>query len=113
MPSIPAIQQKTIENKIYSDCIEKLKDVELEDIEIIDGVKYPLLYLFVILIYNHLDIRFHRIFDIAVEYGFMGFTVIFPVLFFYSIWLGFKSKIWFSFWYYLSDELQWDWNLQP
>ncbi len=34
MPSIPAIQQKTVEEKAYSDFVERLKDVDLEDIEV-------------------------------------------------------------------------------
>ena len=33
MPSIPAVQQKTIEDKAYSDFVEELKDVDLEDLQ--------------------------------------------------------------------------------
>jgi len=32
MPSIPAIQQKTIEDKAYSDLVEKFEDFDLEDL---------------------------------------------------------------------------------
>jgi hypothetical protein len=34
MPSIPAIQQKTIEDNAYSDFVEKLKDTDLENIDL-------------------------------------------------------------------------------
>jgi len=33
MPSIPAIQQKTIEDKAYSDLVEKFGDFNLEDLQ--------------------------------------------------------------------------------
>ena len=48
MPSIPAIQQKTVEEKAYSDFVERLKDVDLEDIEVLEWIRHPILYIFVI-----------------------------------------------------------------
>ena len=35
MPSIPAIEQKTIEDKVYSDLVEKLEDVDADFIELL------------------------------------------------------------------------------
>ena len=38
MPSIPAIQQKTIEDKAYSDLVEKFEDVDVDFIELLKDV---------------------------------------------------------------------------
>ena len=45
MPSIPAIQQKTVEEKAYSDFVERLKDVDLEDIEVLEWIRHPIITL--------------------------------------------------------------------
>ena len=53
MPSIPAIQQKTIEDKAYSDFVEELKELELEEIKTFnDDIKLPILYAIVIALLN-------------------------------------------------------------
>ena len=44
MPSIPAIQIKTIKDKAYCDFIDDLTDLNIEDIEKLNGIKYPKLY---------------------------------------------------------------------
>ena len=45
MPSIPAIQQKSVKDKTYSDFVEKLQDFNVENIEILDDdIKFPLLF---------------------------------------------------------------------
>ena len=57
MPSIPAIEQKTIEDKAYSDFIEKIKDVDLEDISDIEWNIFPRLMQ---LLWDIFDLRFDR-----------------------------------------------------
>jgi hypothetical protein len=120
MPSIPAVQQITIGDKDYNDLIENLKETDFEyidnfdDTELLnDDVKFPFLYFLINIIYNHRVKRLDRILDIAVEYGFMGFKVIFPFLFLYAIWLGLTSQIWFTFWKFLSGELGLNWDIEP
>ena len=73
MPSIPAIQQKTIEDKAYSDFVEELKDVDLEDIEVLDDdVKFPLLLQFVESIFYFRGIRAEIMLIISIEMDFWG-----------------------------------------
>jgi len=104
MPSIPAIQQKTIEDKAYSDFVEKFKDIE-----VLNDIKHPILYEFVYLIYAHREIRLNRILNIAVEAGFGYFEVRFPLLFLWAFWLGFTSTIWLNVWHNISLNLGWGW----
>ena len=120
MPSIPAVQQRTLGDKASTDVIEKIKDIECTnnknfgDIELLnDDVKLPMLYLIIYMIYKHRVTRLDRIFTLAVEYGFMGFKVLFPVLFVYALWLGLTSQIWFTFWNFFSDEFKLNWDLKP
>ena len=109
MPSIPAIQQKTIEDKAYSDFIEDLKHVDFDDIEVLDPIKHPILYEFVYLIYSHREMRLSRVVDIAVEYGFGYFEVVHPLLLIWAYWLGITSAIWLSVWHAISSNLGWGW----
>jgi len=92
MPSIPAIQQRTV-----------------EDIEVLDDIKHPILYEFVYLIYAHREMRLNRVLNIAVDAGFGYFEVRHPLLLLWAYWLGITSAIWFSFWKGISDNIEWGW----
>ena len=92
MPSISAINYKTVENN-----------------EFLDDIKHPILYEIVHFIYSHRELRLNRILDIAVESGFMYFEVRFPILFIWAMWLGISSMFWLSFWKNASDNLNWGW----
>ena len=115
MPSIPAIQQKTIEDKVYSDLVEQLdfKDIkELVDSGKLDDIKHLWLYLFVT---NRLLFK-GKLFTFAAKRGVGTYK--------WTIWI--KRPVWFVislviyidfgaralFWYYISETFRWNWNLE-
>jgi len=104
MPSIPAIQQKTMEDKAYSDFVEKLKDVELFDGE----MKFPLLFAFVYFIARNRAFRAFRILDFALSDDWYVF--IHPLLAFYGLWLFAGLVWWVDIWFAISDEFEWNWD---
>ena len=61
MPSIPAIQQKTVEDKVYNDFIANLKDSDLEKFELLNGtIEFPIVFYVInlILIFRYTRGRF-------------------------------------------------------
>ena len=126
MPSIPAVQQKTIEEGYKQDIQEKLESItldELEDIEVLDGIKRPLLRALVLSFFNFQGLRFVFYFVLALvvfaepvddgEPGLIQPTH--PILF--SICLGrallllLAGTIWAEFWNHISDTLGWGWDI--
>jgi len=105
MPSIPAIQQRTIEDKAYSDFVEKLEDVEIFD----DVMKFSILFVFVIMLALHRNYRAFRIWDFAQPGGYPN-PVEHPLLAFYGSWLFLSMVVWIEFWMNISDKLGWNWN---
>jgi len=100
MPSIPAVQQKTIEDKAYSDFIEELKNVDLEDIEVLDDdVIFPRLLLFVESIYKFRTFRCMLLYLISVTFDSWGNPdeVILPLVFFRAMWLSDTAYLWCFF----------------
>ena len=114
MPSIPAIQQKTIEDRASNDFVDQLdfKDVkELVDSGKLDRVKHPLLYFFVILVAGFRWWRCIILFEIAIEQGWLWtFEVKYPILFLRFMWLGGRLEFWDLFWNNLSDTFGWNWE---
>ena len=105
MPSIPAIQQKTIEDKAYSDLVEKLKDLE-----VLDGdMKFPILFAFVYMFARIQAYRSFKFWDFAQPGGDYS-PIIHPLLFAYAIWLFFVVVRWVDFWFAISDEFEWNWD---
>jgi len=107
MPSIPAIQQKTIEDKAYDDLQEKLDTINLNDlgdIEKLDWVRHPILHFIVFLI---LDI-------LLIIPSFFGEMAYLPNFNFLMIFLALLTSIpgflWFYPWYIISTLLQWNWE---
>jgi len=104
MPSIPAVQQKTIEDKAYSDLVEKLKDLE-----VLDGdMKFPILFAFVYTFARIQITRAFKILDFALTENWYG--VKHPLFALYGLWIFFVSVRWVDFWAYYSDELEWNWD---
>jgi len=121
MPSIPAIQQKTIEDSTYSHFAKNKIDFNINKIEKLEQLKHPILFLIIltITIYNILRVSFYSILfsysidnsnpdDITIKHpllaiisAFRGLTIYIPVL------------IWIYFWNYISNQLGWNWNFQP
>ena len=64
MPSIPAVQQKSIEEGVKQDLQEKLETITLDDLKIINGddrIKHPILYIIVMLTIYLRYIKMYRI----------------------------------------------------
>ncbi|MCK4348185.1 MAG: hypothetical protein KAW47_06175 [Thermoplasmatales archaeon] len=129
MPSIPAIQQKTIEDKAFNDLEEQMKTIDFEKLKDIMDLgefpKHPLLRALVVSLYNIQGLRFSFYFVMAF-FVFCdppdndlpgGPDVTNPILFFICIlraaWLFGTAMYWATFWDYISELLGWNWNIYP
>ena len=125
MPSIPAIQQKTIEEGIKQDLQDKLESITLDnlkDIKDLEWIRHPILYLFVVAIFTLRGFRFAFNFFGAMvaftkldpddPFGF-GIEITHPILFWISMvkafWFYVTGEVWLIFWDYISNTLGWDW----
>ena len=108
MPSIPAIQQKSIEDKAYSDLVEELKVADLEEIEELEKIRHPVLYLIFFLIGN---INYNRILRLVEFVKFIGNdNMLGSIIFCYSFWIFLKGSVWLVFWLSVSNLFGWDWD---
>ena len=130
MPSIPAIQQKTIEDKAYSDFtemfgdvdaefIELFEDVNFEDIGILDGdVKFSILqyivyYIFVIRFFHGLTLSLYGT-EILLNYAGPGQLIVASLALMIMTrggWLFSTAVLWIEYWMNLSDTYGWNWHL--
>ena len=117
MPSIPAIQQETIEEGIKQDLQEKLETInlnDLKDIDVLDDVKHPYLCSLIMIIILLRFMSSTMIMLLATEpVGEYGRRIIHPLLYQYSIWLWESIQPFARFWQSISDRLGWDWNIYP
>ena len=119
MPSIPAIQQNTIENRKYSDLFERLEIKGLKEIKKMDLIRHPLIYehplLYAIVIFLA-GFRWSRCLILAeisfdiISWNPPDYEVYHPILFLRSIWLLNTFGIWCSFWDNVSDIFGWNWD---
>ena len=125
MPSIPAIEQKTIEDKAYSDFIEKIEEFDFEDIGKLDDMKHPILYSFVMTLYNHMNNRLNRVgdrFTLIIDFIINNFDVslynelgklLIVIIFIRVNSLVLPIMYYSLFWYNLSETLGWNWDIEP
>ena len=112
MPSISAIQRKTIEDKICNDLIEKFN---FKDIKVINGfpdVKHPLLFALIVIIFNLRAIPSFILLllayysddhqDRSMKRPFLGIR---------GRWVMFTALLWARFWTKISEKFGWDWEL--
>ncbi len=115
MPSIPAIQQKTVEHKVYSDFVEQLNTVDFKDfkgINKLDGIKHTPLYYIVYFIADFRTERANILFDISCHIDNWGqMDIYYPIIFLRVIWLDITVYKWCNFWNNISETLGWGWNL--
>ena len=114
MPSIPAIQQKTIEEGIKQDIQENLNEFGFDGIKKIIGKsdlpKHPILLSFVFLVYL---MRLGRcILGLALSTNSSG-EIYHPLLFLYSGWLFISGFFWFYIWILIAKILGWNWPYVP
>ena len=123
MPSIPAVQQKSIEEGVKQDLQEKLETITLDDLKIINGddrIKHPILYIIVMLT---IYLRYIKMYRIAFRWTIIDFLDIdgyyFNLLLTLFYLLRFEVLIIFSliyytyFWYSISELLGWNWDIVP
>ncbi len=110
MPSIPAIQQKTIEDKAYSDLGKRF-----EDIKVLDRVKHPILYALVMILFFHRLGRGSMLLEISTEnWNFpYNYDIVYPVLFCWFLWIFLTLEIYSRFLNNISDTFGWGWNVSP
>ena len=115
MPSIPAIQQKTIEDKAFSDFVEELKNVDLEDIKVLDDIRHPELYALVVFLLSFSWDIGCKLTDIAVtrteDHNGFKWDIHYPILLLYTVWFFFKIDMRMLFWNILSNKLGWGWKI--
>ncbi|GAH26249.1 unnamed protein product [marine sediment metagenome] len=108
-PSIPAIQQKSIEDKAYSDLVEELKVADLKEIEELEKIRHPVLYLIFFLIAN---INYNRVLRLVEFVKLIGVdNMIGFIIFWYSFWIFLKGSVWLVFWLSVSDLFGWGWDI--
>lgn len=119
MPSIPAIQQRSVKEGIKQDLQEKLESINLEDIKDIkdlDGcLKHPLLYLSVHLValrgWRGLIMLF-----ISTKNMFSWeepMEIIFPLLYERGRWLVVTALVWQEVWIDYAYTHGWNWGIPP
>lgn len=113
MPTIPAIQHKTIEDKTISELTEQIdfKVIkELMDSGKLARLKHPLLYIFIVLWLNLRMIRANYLGKISSH--FEKFFLIIDNEFFFAraLWLYISVEYMIDFWIMVSDSLGWKWE---
>lgn len=106
MPSIPAIQQKTIEDRAYNDLIEQLNFKDVKELKMIELIKHPILFVLVRGIFMFRIIRAGILLEISTEYNPHSGRIEFvhPLLFLRCIWLMETSTLIYC---YLEDVFGW------
>ena len=111
MPSIPAIQTKTIEDRAYDDFdLNDVKEIEPKG----ERLKHPLLYLSVFLV----AFRGIRGFFLMFSSSKNMFSweepmeIIYPFIFLRGVWLCGTTFLWQEFWVSVANNMGWNWGLQ-
>ena len=120
MPSIPAIQQKTVEEGFKQEIQEKFETIKrgkLKDIKVLDNMKHPILYYIVILVW-YIKLLRYGINDFIMEktYEIDNFgNIIYHYKYLYFICLirffilFSQTILWIARWSYISETLGWNW----
>jgi len=114
MPSIPAIQTKTIQEGRYQELHDKLVTIPLDDSNgkiVFDGILFPNLYEFVLYIQHERWVIFKIFYDFSTEPDIFGDRVIYPLFYLWSCVLSFRFWIWSDFWRIISERLGLGWEI--
>jgi len=108
MPSIPAIQQKTIEDREYSDLGERLDDFNFKELFIKKSRGFiPIILTFLIgTIYWFRALRGLLIFGVGGGLSYEG--EIKPFFYWRGLWLMVTAVIWISGWQFFYDYMGWN-----
>jgi hypothetical protein len=111
LPSIPAIQMKTIEDRTYNDLVEQFNLKDFMDIKGLERLKHPFLFL---IVYAMLIFRLYRgsfYYFNSLDWSGRVPIVIHPKLYLRSMILFSTSYFLFLFWMTISENLGWNWDL--
>ncbi len=115
MPSIHAIQHKTVEDSIYNDLIEQFDLKNVKEIKRLERIKHPILFDLVMFLISFREKRTGILWDISIKithwHGGPIIEIKHPILFLRCLWLILTIEYWYSFWNKISDRLGWDWEL--
>ncbi len=121
MPSIPAIQHKTVEEGFKQDLQEKLEAITVDDLkemEELDGIRHPILYAIVISIANFRFSRcyfYARILDELMVNPNNPILPQNPIIFYILLLrlgaLAGRTNANLLYWDYASDWLGWNWDI--
>jgi len=122
MPSIPAIQLKTIDSAAQNNIIKKFNDLDFN--ELIDifntgqKIKHPILFLIVRVIAEFRFLRSGILYKESIDWCSPHCRWVHPhnpisnpFLFIRSLMLFFTTVLWSEFWGFVSDKLGWNWVL--
>ena len=110
MPSIPAIQQKTIEDRTYNDLVEQLNLKDLRDIKVLERLKHPFLFLFVCVIFVSRMFRGSVYFYTSQDWDGRQPIIIQPLLYLRGMMLLSSGYYWYLFWETISEILGFNWD---
>jgi len=120
MPSIPAIQQNTIEDGIKQDVQEKLETINIDNIEVLEGIIHPLLYKFILFIINFRLERAFALRDISSYitsgvpvHGFPRLIITRPLIYLRGFWLFITALMLNDIILQITNTLGWDWDIDP
>ena len=115
MPSIPAIQQKSVEEGIKQDLQEKLDSITLDDLKDftdLEWIRHPILYvLVVILLYIRL-LQAYRMFEFSSNCAENGQMYLAYLGALRALCILATTDYFHAFWYIISNILGWNWNLE-
>jgi hypothetical protein len=110
MPSIPAIQMKTIEDRTYNDLVEQFNLKDFMDIKGLERLKHPFLFL---IVYAMLIFRLYRgmfIYDLSMDWDGRVPIVKYPLLNLRSFFLW-ETVYWGIYgWSLISENRGWNWH---
>ena len=115
MPSIPAIQQETIEDGTYNNCVGQFKFKDVKEIKELEQIKHPFLYFIVCIItsfrFSHGWFLYEMSTDWPPDWRWPSPDIQYPLLYLRALMLLFTTEAWFDFWILTAYIMGWNWNM--
>jgi hypothetical protein len=118
LPSLSAVQIRSVEKTFQSKSIEQKDIIDIKDfgykLKVDCFPKHPILFSFVKTIFVFRMFRAYIYFYYSMEYHYDGWQpyweIIHPLLFIRCWMLFMTCELWYEFWSNLSDFYGWDWE---
>lgn len=113
LPSIPAIQQRIVEERTYNKLVEHLNLKDISKINRLERIRHPLLYFIVSIITTVRLKRGWFFYELSTNWDWhWPFPEInHPLLYLRSLMLLFSIEYWVTFWAIISIILRWNWPI--